>query len=223
MSSRSRLWIAVGSMVWIGCQREAPGVPRGRVEATAALVCPAPAANTDPIKDSAAVYDYIAKLEAAKAFHPAAAPTGEERVLTNPGGGGWVPGPAAAVQPEACSHLNPPESLAAGHGRIVAKITVKGAAYPKLRLPQGVSYLWVDGVALPGSGARGVLIPAQPTGKYGPESVAVRVEQHPGYDRNFAEARWLFQPQDDYMWESCVLYGCCYLEGGPAPQDTTQM
>jgi hypothetical protein len=153
-------------------------------------------------------------------FFPGAAPYGERRALTVV----TQPGPAEArrfalaaeveIQPEQCSHQNDTTALTGAGGRIVARI-IASAPYPKLGLPQDTSYLWIDGLVLRGAEgrARGVII----SGRAEAASVrGVRIEYHPeiGARRAWPEGRLLFTADDDQLWESCVLYGCCYLEEG---------
>ncbi|HET7038905.1 MAG TPA: hypothetical protein VFH97_03400, partial [Gemmatimonadales bacterium] len=82
-------------------------------------------------------------------------------------------------------------------------------------LPKDTSYLWIDSLALRGAQgtARGVIIPG--TAGLAAAIRRIRVEHHPETGvRGWPEARLLFDPEDDEVWESCVVFGCCYLEGG---------
>ena len=177
---------------------------------------PTPPVGLDPVKDVEGALRYARQLS----FFPGAAPYGERRALTVV----TQPGPPAErrfalaaeveIQPEQCSHQNDTTVLTGAGGRIVARI-IASAPYPKLGLPQDTSYLWIDSLVLRGAEgrARGVII----SGKAEAASVrGVRIEYHPeiGVRRTWPEGRLLFTAEDDQLWESCVLYGCCYLEEG---------
>jgi hypothetical protein len=177
--------------------------------------CPTatPPAGLNPASDPAAALEYVRQLR----FHPGVEPYGERRRLTE-----LVPdSPAenprfqlsvtAEVQPETCSHRNDPGDLQGGNGRVVARIITDGG-YGKLGLPADTSYLWVDSLVVTGDSgvARGVIIPA---GAGTPEVRRIRYRQHEaGGNRAWSEARLLFTPEDDQVWESCVKFGCCILE-----------
>lgn len=206
------------AVVFLGARSLASGATTAQELAqpiyVADTTCPAPAPpRVDPtsMQDRAAILSYARSLS----FHPANPPTGQTRRLTRMS----RPGPEnerrfaltvrGEVQPEACSHLNDATDLGPDQGRIVAKITMAGN-YDKLLLPPGVSYLWVDNLV--GSTARGVIVPGNLTDAA--RVLRVRFEAHPEYpQRSFAEARWLFRPNDDEVWASCARFGCCYLLG----------
>lgn len=193
--------------------------------------CPTdlPPAGIDPLNpaDRGRVLEYAGRLR----YHPATPPTGESRELTVLLQSPYTPpdslpprpyrtfglGPRADVRPETCSHMNSPADLGPGRGRIVARMELS-AEYPKLALPKGVSYLWVDSLDTERKWARGIIVPEDREQRA--RRFPVRYEPHPDYDRSFAEARWLFSARDDHLWESCVRFGCCYLEHGQ-PGDTT--
>jgi hypothetical protein len=156
-------------------------------------------------------------------FFPGSAPYGERRALTRmvqpgaPAERRFALAAVVEIQPERCSHENDTTALSAGAGRIVARI-IASEPYPKLGLPKDTSYLWIDSIAINGSQgrARGVIV--APTGE--PLAIRpIRIEYHPevGARRGWPEGRLLFRPEDDELWESCVLFGCCYLEGGQPP------
>jgi len=177
---------------------------------------PTPPAGLDPVKDVEGALRYARQLS----FFPGAAPYGERRALTVV----TQPGPPAErrfalaaeveIQPERCSHLNDTTVLSGTSGRIVARI-IASEPYPKLGLPKDTSYLWIDSLVLRGGEgrARGVIIGG--TGE-APAIRPVRLEHHPevGARRGWPEGRLRFTAEDDELWESCVLFGCCYLEEG---------
>lgn len=180
-------------------------------------VSPVPQAGLDPARDVAGALRYARQLS----FYPGAPPYGERRPLTVVS----QPGPPlerrfalaaeVEVQPERCSHLNDTAAVSGANGRIVARI-IASAPYEKLGLPKDTSYLWIDNLVLRGGEgtARGVIIPAT-TGQ--PAAIRrIRVEYHPevGARRGWPEARLLFDAEDDELWQSCVVFGCCYLEDG---------
>lgn len=184
--------------------------------AQATCPSPAPPAGLDPatITDRSRFLEYARGLE----FHAASHPTGETRRLVdistpgNPDQRRYRLGPNAAARPQVCSHRNTNDDLRAG--RVVGMQTMD-AAYPKLRLPRGESFLWID--RLDGNTARGVIVPNDATT---PSTVvSVRVEFTPDLpDRGFSEGRWMFNPDDDDLWYVCAIKGCCVIvedPGGP--------
>lgn len=182
----------------------------------AQISCPSPAppAGIDPtsMSDRGRILQYARSL----AFQPAASPTGETRPLTvvstpgTPAQRRFRLSVDAAAQPESCAHRNTLADLSTG--RIVSMQTMSGA-YDKLRLPGGVSYLWID--RLEGTTARGVIIPGDMTTDA--RVVTIRIDTHDNLPpRSFAEARWLFNPMDDELWVSCSEKTCCIIiEGDP--------
>lgn len=178
---------------------------------------------TPPQGDPAQSANHAAFLKYAHglAYEAASAPTGERRPLTrkvsdNPPT--FRLGPTGSIQPQSCANQNTKHDLQAGQGRIIAMF-VLDSAYDKLNLPADTSYLWVDNLNTAGNKARGVIIPGN--GNENPVEVAVRVEFHEHFSHGFAEARWGFDPNDDYAWSSCAKTGCCYIESGqPQPGDT---
>lgn len=199
------------------CQTEGGGAKMG------AAATPACSIGSPPTSDPAQASNRDAFLQYARglAFEDAAAPTGERRKLTVP-----LPthpptfglGPTASIQPQHCDHENNRDDLTAGHGRIIAMFTLD-QPYNKLSLPADTSYLWVDDLNAKGDSARGVIIPVDR--KVAPTVVPIRVDFHGSFPHAFSEARWGFDPSDDYAWSSCAKTGCCYLEGGqPGPRDT---
>lgn len=125
----------------------------------------------------------------------------------------------AEIQPEACSYLNEPSSMQGDSSRVVARIITSGP-YPKLGLPPDTSYLWIRNLVITGDSgtAEGLVVPAS-----GGTMVSrrVRVEYHPQIpNRVWPEARLIFTAVDDELWESCVKFGCCYLEEGRPGSDT---
>lgn len=192
----------------------APWLVAAPLAAQQPCTVPPPPRNLDPtaLGDRAQLLEYARSLP----FHPAAGPTGDTRPLTTIS----TPGDRsqrrfrlsvdAATQPQECAHRNRMADLRSGAGRIVSRHTLS-AAYDKLSLPAGVSYLWVDN--LDGAAARGVVIPDDLTTPA--RVVTIRMEFHPDLpQRAFAESRWLFDPEDDTLWVACVEFGCCEVIGG---------
>ncbi len=148
-----------------------------------------------------------------KLSFPRGHPYEDERELTikEPATGKFVLGPKASARPASCAHTHSDDDLA--EGRIVARIQVAGnQAYDKLKLPAGVSYVWIDKL-----GERGASIARALILSPGNNSVAAAwVTEIQGSDeRTFPEARWLFVPQDDHLWVSCSKYGCCETGHNP--------
>ena len=178
--------------------------------------CPTatPPSGVDPtsLTDRARILEYAHSLT----FHPAQAPTGESRMLTEISTPGSVAqrrfrlGPQAAVRPESCAYLNNPADLAAGAGRIVGMTTLS-AAYPKLHLPRGEAYIWIDN--LDGTAVRAVVIPNDL--RTPAETAPAVSELHPGLpNRSYSAARWIFDPDDDTLWFACERQGCCIIGPG---------
>jgi hypothetical protein len=182
-------------------------------------VTPAPPAGLDAARDVEGARRYAGQLS----FFPGAAPYGERRALTVVSQPGpplerrFALGAEVEIQPERCSHLNDTAALAGASGRVVARI-IASDAYDKLGLPKDTSYLWIDSLVLRGGQgtARAVIIPA--TAGLPSAIRPVRVEYHPESGRRgWPEGRLLFNADDDELWESCVLFGCCYVEDGGPP------
>jgi hypothetical protein len=121
-------------------------------------------------------------------------------------------GPLARVFPERSSHLNAPGALV--EGRIVAKFEVEadtrrgGIGYPKLRLPVGVSYLWIDSYNPEDSTFRAFNVSANgavpiPNARFVPFDHAV----------NRAYAWFPWDPADPCICESCMFHGWCRVCG----------
>jgi hypothetical protein len=201
-------WVVIGGVIVACAPREGPRPPE--------CTSPAPPAGLDPVRDGDGALRYARQLS----FFPGVAPYGERRALTQVSQPGPIPerrfalSAVVEIQPERCSHLNDTAALAGTGGRVVARI-IASEAYPKLGLPQDTSYLWIDSLVLRGASgtARGVVIAP---GGGAPAIRRVRLEYHPevGARRAWPEGRLLFTPEDDELWESCVVFGCCYLEGG---------
>jgi hypothetical protein len=130
-------------------------------------------------------------------------------------------GPRARISPERNSFRNGRSALVgigAGKGRIVARIWVdpgyrNGAGHPKLRLPPGTSYLWLD--SLPSSGY-GVPMRALIFPEGGGPPVRIPNAVYGLYKRMWAsypQGRWQYDPNDPCMCESCVSHGWCQVCG----------
>ena len=123
-------------------------------------------------------------------------------------------GPLVKVYPERSSRLNSYGDLAAGAGRIVAKFEVAadtfrgGIGHAKLRLPVGVSYLWIDSVSKSDTNIRAIIVSA---------AGAVRVPNafymSLGFGVSTARAQFQFDPDDPCVCESCMLHGWCRVCG----------
>lgn len=200
--------------------REAPGANMAETGAQACEIVATPAA-LNPGADVQAALAHARQLR----YLPGS-PFGDRRPLTRV----TTPGPRpdrrfglsvdAEIQPEECSYLNDPSSMQGTNGRIVARIITSGP-YQKLGLPRDTSYLWIQNLVINGDSgtAQALVIPAN-GGQPVPRTV--RVEYHPEIpNRNWPEARLIFTAEDDELWESCVKFGCCYLEEGRPGGDTT--
>jgi hypothetical protein len=199
------LSMAVGAVVALGCHRVATqGGPPG---------CPgsAPPAGADPRTGSgrSQIVQY-AQDSTRLRFDAPVSPTGERRRLTvKQPNGSFTLGPAAGIAPAHCSAGNNAADLVSG--RVIARIDAD-SAYPKLGLPAGRSYVWVDRYNARTDSANAVIIPVDSTAPI--TALHLWVEQHGSqYGRNFSEARWLFDPTDDVWWETCIKYGCCRVYG----------
>jgi len=123
----------------------------------------------------------------------------------------------ASIIPEANAHRNSLGDLMSGKGRITAAVMVhdRTRGYPKLDLPQGLSYLWVDSFERtagwwPDSGrARVVIIPDDQTLPVITRQIVI--SHHPGYSFNSPQARWTYRPEDAGAWWTCSRFGCCDL------------
>lgn len=119
-------------------------------------------------------------------------------------------GPIGTIWPEPNTHRNAERDLA-GVGRIVARIYSTGP-YPRLGLPAGVSYYWVDSLVMitrdSGRG-RAIFVPDDST-----QPVTIRVmvftkDLHGARERQ-AMARWRYYPlRSALAWDRCTWAGCC--------------
>jgi hypothetical protein len=184
----------------------------GHTQERACQTVPTPA-GLNPTTDMPAALEHAQQLR-----FLSGSPYGERRPLTEVTDSGPPPSrrfalsAVAEVQPEACSHLNDATAFQGPNGRIVARI-ITDRAYPKLGLPAGTSYLWIQNLVIQGDSgtAEGIVLPT-PNGE-APVTRRVRVDYHSQLpNRGFPEARLLFTPDDDELWVSCVRFGCCYLE-----------
>jgi hypothetical protein len=131
----------------------------------------------------------------------------------------WSLGPQARILPEVNSKYNRLRDLngvGGGRGRIVAKVWVdpayrNGGGYPKLGLPPGTSYLWVDSLVSADTGSifRAFVITPTEARRVAGTSL------HP--DRNYwstrSAAKWAFHPNDPCWCESCMSHGWCRVCG----------
>jgi hypothetical protein len=179
-----------------------------------------PANITDPLKQSAEVLAYAQGLVYDSSHHA----QDEQWLEVKPTRGDPVDsilGPRARITPERNSFRNSRGDLVGigpGKGRIVARIWVdstnrRGLGHPKLRLPAGTSYLWIDSLAPKGDGLpiRALIFPA--TGG-APSRIPNAVNGV--YKRMWAsypQGRWQYDPNDPCMCESCVSHGWCLVCG----------
>lgn len=183
---------------------------------------PPPADLTDPLgqRDSALAYARQLRFAGAddeEAYHWAWDRQHLDLVETDADGNERVVrGPLGTIWPEVNSHANSEQALR--RGRILAKIHVD-APYPKLGLPAGVSYVWVDDKPPPAEGEdmaqqgsearpthRAVIIPENPRDSAAvlPVYLLRQSQRVP-----LALARWRWSPDDEFAWFSCAANGCC--------------
>lgn len=124
-------------------------------------------------------------------------------------------GAVGTIYPEVNTHHNSQADLSgigSGKGRIVARI-YSSAAYPRIDLAAGWSYVWVDSLTMitADSGVgRVLLIPADSTQPIMGRKLKYTTDP-PGasHDRQ-AMARWRYYPlQSALPWERCTKMGCC--------------
>lgn len=133
-----------------------------------------------------------------------------------------VRGPLGTIWPQFDSHANSRDDLR--RGRILAKIELDGP-YPRLGLPAGVSYVWVDGTSsatrqaqptrtIRQSGAqerpsyRAVIVPEDPDVEPVERDVYEWVHPEGGPRVQLPLARWLWSADGVIAWFTCGGY-CC--------------
>lgn len=119
-------------------------------------------------------------------------------------------GPIGTIWPEQNTHRNSPSDLM-GVGRIIARIH-STHPYPRLGLPAGISYLWVDSLVMvtrdSGRG-RMIIIPADSTQPISRRDMKFLRDPHGAPERQ-AMARWKYYPlRSELPWERCTKMGCC--------------
>ncbi|HEV8264010.1 MAG TPA: hypothetical protein VGQ06_03595 [Gemmatimonadales bacterium] len=194
------------------------GLVVGAVVLTVAACAPPPhtpappslVTNAESSSQRAAVLAYAATLQFDTLTHGAS----DMQPLTLKNSSAVPPkdtvGPVGTIYPEVNTHRNSQADLA-GVGRIVARIYTTGP-YPRLGLPAGWSYFWVDSLKMitPDSGVgRALLIPADST-----QPISVRMLKYTtdpaGAPERQAMARWRYYPlQSALPWERCTKMGCC--------------
>jgi hypothetical protein len=121
-----------------------------------------------------------------------------------------VLGPLAQLLPERRARGNTWPALE--RGRIVARITTDGR-YPKLGLPAGVSYVWIDSLRPSDSTSTGraIVIPEDPSFEATRLDVLYWHDPYAGHSREPA-ARWIYVAgRSEYPWLTCVISGCCVV------------
>jgi len=175
---------------------------------------------TDPLTQSREVLAYAQSLTYDSSHHA----QDEQWLEVKPSRGAPVDsilGPRARINPESNSFRNGRGDLVgsgAGKGRIVARIWVdpgyrSGLGHRKLRLPAGISYLWIDSLAAKGDGLpiRALIFPAN-----GEPPTRIPNAVYGVYKRMWAsypQGRWQYDPNDPCMCESCVSHGWCLVCG----------
>jgi hypothetical protein len=107
-----------------------------------------------------------------------------------------------------------------GYGRITVAFRVDsvpgmeclGYETGKLRLPRGLSYLWVGNFTRDSDTSGTVftaVFPADSSIRAFPDTATVRVCVHEDYQFNHSLARWMFDPADAEAWWTCAKHGCC--------------
>ena len=174
---------------------------------------PAPVTDAAAPGQRAAVLAYAATLVFDTVTHGA----GDRQRLTLPDSSAMPPkdtlGPIGSIWPERNTHHNSTADLS-GVGRIVATIETTGP-YPRLGLPAGRSYLWVDRLEMvtPDSGyGRAIYIPADSS-----QPITIRpfkfTTDRTGARERQPLARWQYYPlQSERPWERCTKMGCCQAQ-----------
>jgi hypothetical protein len=166
---------------------------------------------TNPLTQAAALMQYAISLDYDASHHA----MDEDYLEVKQGSRiDSVLGPRVKVYPERSSHLNSSKDLGRGAGRIVAKFEVEadthrgGIGHEKLRLPVGVSYLWIDNVSSSDSNIRAVIVSAA-----GAVQVENSFHMSLGFGVSRARAQFQFDPADPCVCESCMFHGWCRVCG----------
>jgi hypothetical protein len=176
---------------------------------------PAPPAFVTDVSDPAqfdSVLAYARRLVYDSATHG----TADSAFLTDTEGGAlpkvkaWM---APARGANFLSYRNL-EGMGPGRGRVVARVrvdTAGGLGYPLLNLPAGVSYIWVDSLALRDSTGvfRALIIPAAPGGRVArfPRLATFIYVKSPGTFANFPMSRWVLH--HSLCFNTGCSSGCC--------------
>jgi hypothetical protein len=174
----------------------------------------------DPIIDAAAVYAYAGTLT----YDTTHSAVDEQWLEVWDSANGRVDsiiGPRAKIEPAKNSHRNNRRAITGtgpGKGRIVARITVEGdkyrggGGYEKLKLPVGVSYLWIDNRREEGDSVTARALIITPTSA---DSLRHVLLSKSGFRwTSHAEARWQFHPNDPCICQSCMTHTWCQVCGG---------
>lgn len=131
-----------------------------------------------------------------------------------------VIGPRARIYPESNSHRNwrrDLEGTGIGKGRVVARMQVEadtrrgGAGYPKLGLPVGTSYLWIDSLTGKGDSVAIRAFVIHSGGVTRVENAFFR--KYGKHWSSHSKAHWQFDPNDVCICEDCVTHGHCTVCG----------
>jgi len=145
----------------------------------------------------------------------------DERILIDKDSSGSnVIGPRAKISPEQAAYLNSQADLRQ-RGRIVARVWVDPAyraprrgdttGYGPLKLPPGVSYVWIDSLRVTGKGmgrARALIIPADPREPIRADSVRYTFRRRVWETYSRALWRWSFAIDPECFNVTCP-WGCC--------------
>lgn len=185
---------------------------------------PPPVSITNPTAADQfrAVLDYARRLDYDGTTHGA----WDEQWLEVKRDGQVLLGPRARIEPERASYLNSVDDLTGvgrGRGRVVARVWVDTAAwgpdrqrgYPKLGLPPGRSFLWIDSMLIhaklpdgDSGSARVLIIPDDTTSSVRENLVRAVYRAHRPRWANYSQARWRFDPNDPCANPTCP-HGCC--------------
>lgn len=229
LGRRPLCWMALLALLVTAAGCPAPDAedqrPPDRTTAAEQETPEPPADLTDPLTQREEALAYARQLEFAEGdrHHWAWDQQHLDVVETDEQGNRQVVrGPLGTIWPEVNSHANSEEALE--RGRILARIELN-APYPKLGLPAGVSYLWVDTVpavqqpratrtagqaeAQDTARFRAVIVPEDPEAEPSVRPVYYIAQDKP---LPMALARWRWSPDDENAWFSCVSGGCCEVQ-----------